>query len=319
MKITPYFLGSGKASQAIKESLKIIELTSPELEIDKMVQIKRNAPFPNTANDEFPVLFIATPHALHSNAILEGERAGFKLIICEKPAAVSKTQIENLKSVKIPVAICHVYRKMWGIQSLKKMVEDKNFGKLITIEGRYWQSSSAVKALAQIKTDSWKNDPELSGEHDVLLDLGTHWADTVTYLAASRIKTIKQWKSFINAEAPHRDTHLHLSIDFENDIKSFGSISKTVHGAGNDFEIHLIGEKKSATWKFSKPDFLEISEGNSTSIIQKSTNDIGSGHWPHHGLGWIEGYVEIIKQALKNGQYPTLHENLSLLDKIIEK
>jgi hypothetical protein len=102
-------------------------------------------------------------------------------------------------------------------------------------------------------------------------------------------------------------------------MKSFGSISKTVHGAGNDFEIHLIGEKKSATWKFSKPDYLEIAVGNSTSIIQKSTTTIGSGHWPHHGLGWIEGYVEIIKEAFKDGQYPTLKENLSLLEHIIEK
>jgi predicted dehydrogenase len=208
---------------------------------------------------------------------------------------------------------------MWGIQFLKKMGEEQEFGRLISIEGRYWQSSSAVKALTQMKTDSWKNNPNLSGDYDVLLDLGTHWADTVTYLASSRIKSVHQWKSFINAEASHRDTHLHLTIDFENQMKSFGSISKTVHGAGNDFEIHLIGEKKSATWKFSKPDYLEISEGNSTSMIQKSTTTIGSGHWPHHGLGWIEGYVEIIKQALKKGQYPTLQENLLLLENILEK
>jgi predicted dehydrogenase len=319
MKISPYFLGSGKASQALKESLKILQLSSTEFQIAEMIQIKRNAPFPNTTNDEFPVLFIANPHALHSDAILEGEKAGFKLIICEKPAAVSKAQIEKLKAIKIPVAICHVYRQMWGIQSLKNMVDSKEFGNLISIEGRYWQSSSAVKALAKVKSDSWKNKPELSGDHDVLLDLGTHWADTVTYLANSRIKNVQQWKSFINSEAPHRDTHLHLTIDFENHLKSFASISKTVHGAGNDFEIHLIGEKKSAAWKFSKPDFLEISEGNSTSIIQKSTSTIGSGHWPHHGLGWIEGYVEIIKQALKKGQYPTLQENLLLLENILEK
>lgn len=319
MKITPYFLGSGKASQAMKESLKIVELTSPEFQLDKMIQLKRDAPFPGVFHEEFPVLFIATPHALHSDAILQGEKAGFKLIICDKPAAVTKAQIKHLSSVKIPVAICHVYRQMWGIQFIKKMIEGQEFGKLISIEGRYWQSSSAAKALTQQTTTSWKNNPDLSGDYDVLLDLGTHWADTVTFLSSCPIKSVHQWKSFVNAEAPHRDTHLHLTIDFENEIRSFGSISKTVHGAGNDFEIHLIGEKKSASWKFSKPDFLEISEGNSTSIIQKKTTDTGSGHWPHHGLGWIEGYVEIIRQSLKGGHYPTLHENLSLLENIIEK
>ncbi len=319
MKISPYFLGSGKASQAMKESLKIVELSSPEHQLDKIIQLKRDAPFPTVFDEEFPVLFIATPHALHSDAILEGEKAGFKLVICDKPAAISKAQIEKLKSIKIPVAICHVYRQMWGIQFLKKMVEAQEFGKIISIEGRYWQSSSAVKALGKVKSDSWKNNPELSGDHDVLLDLGTHWADTVTYLSLSHIKGVQQWKSFVNAEAPHRDTHLHLTIDFENQIRSIGSISKTVHGAGNDFEIHLMGEKKSACWKFLKPDFLEISEGNSTSIIQKNTSTIGSGHWPHHGLGWIEGYVDIIKEAFKKGTYPTLQENLLLLEKIIEK
>lgn len=125
---------------------------------------------------------IATPHALHSKAILEADKSGFKLIVVEKPVAVSLDQVKSLRSVKTPVAVLHGYRQSWGIQTLKKMIDEGSLGDIISIEGKYWQSSSAQKALQGTKSTSWKNDPSLSGEADTLVDLASHWADACRFL-----------------------------------------------------------------------------------------------------------------------------------------
>ena len=150
MKIIPYIIGSGKASQAILESLHVLSLAQSAISIAPHVQVKRGAPLKSylKAGDGIPVLFIANPHALHADAILEGEAAGFQLIISEKPSAVTKEQIEKLRQVKVPVAVCHVYRQTWGIQTLKEMIEKGDFGDLISLEGRYWQSSAAHSMLS---------------------------------------------------------------------------------------------------------------------------------------------------------------------------
>lgn len=316
--ISPYILGSGKASMALLEALRVVELNHPEWVFNAVQKISRDALFPDVSKDKFPLLIIANPHALHAKAILDAERAGFKLIICEKPSVTSLEQIHTLRKVQVPVAVCHVYRQMWGIQTLKEMIFNGEFGDIISIEGRYWQSSAAQKALSAELIPSWKNDILLSGPSDVVFDIGTHWTDAVLFLMDKKPKHISLWRSFANAEAPHRDTHVHLNMEFPNGARAMGSVSKTVHGSPNHFEINVIGTRKYGCWKFLEPDLLEISSGTTKSIMTRNRSDIGSGHWPHHGLGWIEGYVEIIQQALKNGVYPTLQENLDMMELLIK-
>lgn len=316
MRYSPYILGSGKAAQAIIEALKVIEVVHPENSFNSIQKLKRGEGFPDVKNVENALLIIANPHALHADGILKGESAGFKKIITEKPAATSLEQIKTLRSVNIPVGVCHGYRQMWGIQTLKSMIQNGEFGEIISIEGRYWQSSSAQKALSKIKSDSWKNNPEISGPSDVLMDLATHWIDAAIFLAGKNPQNIQLWKSHINAEAPHRDTHVQITMNFPN-TRAMASVSKTIHGSPNHFEINIIGEKKFGTWKFLKQDLIEISEGSTRTFITRSDTKMGSGHWPHHSLGWLEGYVEVIYQYLIDGNYPTLKQNLDMLEIVL--
>lgn len=318
MNITPFILGSGNAATAMIEALRVIEVNHPEITIETLTKLKRNSSFPDVTKIEFPVLFIANPHALHAKAVVEGEAAGFKLIVVEKPVAVNVQQIELLKSVKTPVAVCHGYRMMWGIQTLKEMISKNEFGELISIEGRYWQSSTAEKAVAGKKTDSWKNDPLLSGPGDVIFDLLPHWIDAAVFLAGE-LKELNLWKSFLNAEASHRDSHVHAQMTFHKNVRGLVSVSKTFHGTTNHFEINVLGTKKSATWKFAEADLLEISEGSFRTYLPRKCKESGSGHSPHHGLGWLNGYVETIFQSITKGKYPTLQENLHILEKILAK
>lgn len=326
MAITPLILGSGRAGHAIAKSLAILDGLRPELEIQAPVWLERGVALDvERARHENAVLCISNPHALHAKSILEADQAGFNAILCEKPAGVSMDDCRALRTVTTPTAILHVIRQTWGIQTLKQMLVEGQFGELISIEGRYWQASAAERALqksASASPKGWKNDIALSGEFDTYLDLATHWVDAATFLTGQRPERILGWRSFANAEAPHRDTHVQLNIVYPA-VRGFGSISKTLHGATNQFEISVIGSKMSATWEYLKPDEILIGEGRDRRIVTRKSNDFGSQHPAFHALGWLEGYIDIAARLFdevylgKGSSYPTLASSLDMLEAML--
>lgn len=316
--IQPFILGRGKSGQAIARCLALLR-ESGEFDLGPISWLERGEPLRGVAAGlPYPVLFIANPHGLHAKAILEAERAGFARIFCEKPACAARRDIKALREVKVPVAVFHGYRLQWGPQTLKAMIRAGELGELIAIEGRYWQSSAAERALAGAAPSGWKNDLRLSGPHDVLLDLATHWTDLAIFLMGQRPNTssVRTWKT--NAEARHRDTHVHVALEFSKGRRALGSVSKTAHGAQNELEIHVLGSRKSASWSLLRPDELVVGEGAHKRTVARRGAELGGRLAPFHGLGWLDGYVEIIRRGLsgKSG-YPTLAESLAVLDALL--
>jgi predicted dehydrogenase len=329
MRITPYFLGSGRSANALKKSLSVLAMQYPDWRIDPPVTLARDEPIDKLgkkiSKGSHPILFITNPNALHARAILSGEKAGFHAIVVEKPAVVSLDEIDALSGVELPVAVCHVYRQMWGIQTIKELLDADELGSIISIEGSYWHSSAAKRALQpELKGGSWKNDSELSGDSDALIDTGSHWADAVTFLMGSYPEKSSIWLSYANAEAAHRDTHAHISFSFPGGRAAFGSISKTLHGVNNRFEILVVGTRKSALWNFERPDEILIGEGASRTVRARSDSRLGSQQAPFHGLGWLEGYIEILRQLILSlsGQemqgFPTLKEHLEMMAPLLK-
>lgn len=332
MTITPLIVGSGMAGRAAANAFKFIAGLNPELGILAPQWLKRGSPLARKKSElENPVLVIANPHGLHAQTLLEADTAGFPLVICEKPSCVTLEQMESLKKVKARVAVLHVYRQMWGPQAIKAMLARGEFGELISIEGKYWQSSSAEKALKGQSRDigfnpgsDWKSDPRMTGAFDVIIDIGCHWVDLACYFYGAMPERLHAWKSYKNAQAAHRDTHTHLTLEFANDGRALASVSKTAHGAANDLEITVIGTKKSVTWAFLKPDELLIGEGRERRVVVRRDSELGSQMPPFHGLGWLEGYIEIIHQALreqfkgKKADYPRLAENLRMMELLLQ-
>jgi len=326
--ISPLIVGGGRAGEAIARSLYVVSRLEPRLQMETPVIHKRGAPLVEFAHSKsHPILIVANPHGLHAPTILEGAAAGFRLILAEKPSCVSPDQMKKLREVQTPVAIFHGYRQMWGPQTLKTMLTDGELGELIAIEGRYWQSSAAERALedeTEARLNEWKNDTELSGPYDALLDIGTHWMDMASYLVGKPPSNVEGWLNYANAPAPHRDCHVQVMLGYENGARAMGSISKTVHGATNHFEINVLGTKQSATWKFLTPDEIEIGHGRNRAILARKTSHLGSHQSPFHALGWLEGYTEICHQILNevflglDGTYPSLQENLELMAAIFE-
>jgi len=232
-------------------------------------------------------------------------------------------EVERLREVKIPTAVCHGFRQTWGIQTIKKMLLAGELGQLIALEGRYWQSSAAQKALSPSSQASWKNDNAISGDFDSYLDLGTHWVDSAIFLLGQKPQSTCAWLSYANAEAPHRDNHIHLQMKFPDQVRAMASISKTMHGANNFLEFVVLGKRGSATWNFLKPDEIELGIGSARKTVVRMDSNYGSKQPPFHALGWLEGYIEIVYQSIlgldgKNtSSFPSLPDHLDVLTALL--
>ncbi|MBY0371295.1 hypothetical protein K2X33_11450 [bacterium] len=324
MKEVPSFIvGSGSAARAMSAALGIVQSPQSPVRVLPPRQLKRGETLPPVSSTS--LLIIANPHALHAPMILEAERKGFTHIVCEKPAVISRDAIAALRSVRAEVIVCHGYRQNWGPQRIRQAIARKEIGDLISLEGRYWQSSAAAWAVeGRQKREGWKNHPELSGPFDTLMDLGTHWADLVTFLAGEKPALARTRLSYFNAEAAHRDTHVHLELDFPSGLHAWGSVSKTVHGSGNHLEVVAIGTDGMLKWNFERPDELVQGRGRDVRIFSRSNDEkVASGLPAHHALGWLEGYASLFYEMLlrldgKQGiGAPSLSESLDTADLLL--
>ena len=313
-RIEPLILGSGAAGLALRHALAMY----PDA-VAPAAWLEREAPLPTPADPDRTLLVLANPHALHAPRLLEAAERGYRYAITEKPAAVNLDQVAALADLPVATWVCHGYRMAWGPQELRRAFAEGRFGTLISIEGRYWQSS----ATRPPRPGSWKDVPELSGRFDVLLDLATHWTDLVTFIVGALPDRVQVSRRYVNAAAPHRDTHVQVAMTF-GEASSFGSISKTVHGAGNVLELEMIGERASASWAFAEPDLITWGEGGTRRTEGRTDADLPSRPAPFHGLGWMEGYARVVGEVvahMRDGRpasAPTLAEHLAVVRCLLE-
>ena len=320
--VAPVIVGRGMAGQAILKSIAIVSQTDPDLNILPVRIVQRGeAPGSRLFDRAENVLFIANPSGLHAQCIVEGARSGFAVIAADKPVCVRPEEMPRLRGIQIPVTVFHGYRAMWGTQTIKRMIDSGDLGEVFSFESRYWQSSSAQMALSGApEKRPWKNDLKLNGPSDTLVDLGSHVADICLFLMGEKPLESRCWISYQNSPAPYRDTHVHLLVRFPGSRRAIASISKTVHGATNNFEYTVIGTRGAATWRFLQPDEVELGTGGRTSILRRQGPAESSGSSPFHGLGWLEGYAEITRQTLRRASgldfspVPTLEESLDAME-----
>ncbi len=329
MILSPVILGHGRAGEAIARSFSVVSQLHPELNLEAPQFLERGTEFSQLVRDSggkdrHLILALAQPHALRSRSLIAANEAGIKMIFSEKPLCTDLKDKETLLKISSKVAVFHGYRQMWAIQKMKTLLDAGELGEIISIEGKYWQSSAAQKALdGPSLLPDWKNDISLAGPSDVLLDLGTHWADLMIFLMGDAPIRTKSWLSYTNAEASHRDTHIYLIQEFSKNRKALGSVSKTVHGAKNDLEIFVIGSKRSFSWNFLNPDQIIIGRGREISTLTRTKEVYGTGQSAFHALGWLEGYIEIVKQGLFDftGRptlgYPNLQSSLQVCESLL--
>ena len=131
-------------------------------------------------NPDINAIFICTPNYLNKPLTIQALKAG-KHVFCEKPPAFNSKEVEEIiiaereSGKKIMYGFNHRHHE--SIQYMKKLVESKEYGKVIWMRGRYG------KSVDQSFFDTWRVKKELSGG-GILIDQGIHMLDLFIMLGS---------------------------------------------------------------------------------------------------------------------------------------
>jgi len=225
-------------------------------------------------NPEIDAVFTCTPNYLNKPLTIQSLKAG-KHVFCEKPPGFTAKDIEEIRAVEKESGKVLMYgfnhRHHASIKYMKKLVDDKEFGKILWMRGRYG------KSVDETFYDNWRAKKELAGG-GILIDQGIHMLDlflhlggdfdnvhasvsnlywnlnvednvfatlenTKTGLAASLHSTMTQWRHLVSLEVFLEKGYLVLN-GLKTSSNSYGE------------EILTIAKNRStapaATWKDEK-------------------------------------------------------------------
>ena len=271
-------IGYGKMGQirhqviSAFEDVQVQSIYDPE-KVDTEIEKAQNSD-QIIENPEIDAVFTCTPNYLNKPLTIQSLKAG-KHVFCEKPPGFTAKDIEEIRAVEKESGKVLMYgfnhRHHASIKYMKKLVDDKEFGKILWMRGRYG------KSVDETFYDNWRAKKELAGG-GILIDQGIHMLDlflhlggnfdnvhasvsnlywnlnvednvfatlenTKTGLAASLHSTMTQWRHLVSLEVFLEKGYLVL-----NGLKT----SSNAYGE----EILTIAKNRStapvATWKDEK-------------------------------------------------------------------
>ena len=150
-------------------------------------------------NPEIDAVFTCTPNYLNKPLTIQSLKAG-KHVFCEKPPAFTAKDIEEIRAVEKESGKVLMYgfnhRHHASIKYMKKLVDDKEFGKILWMRGRYG------KSVDETFYDNWRAKKELAGG-GILIDQGIHMLDLFLHLGGN----------FDNIHASVSNLYWNLSVE----------------------------------------------------------------------------------------------------------
>ena len=141
------------------------------------------------ANSDIDAVLIATPHTQHYEQIMQAANSG-KHVFSEKPFTLSGTEakraLEKLAERNLKVGIGHNRRFAPNTMALKSMLDKKELGEIIYVDGMFSAQMSGSK-------DQWR-DSRRESPAGGMTSLGIHVVDMFTHLCGemSRVSARSQ-------------------------------------------------------------------------------------------------------------------------------
>jgi len=179
------------------EDVQVQSIYDPEI-IDTEIEKAQNSD-QIIENPEIDAVFTCTPNYLNKPLTIQSLKAG-KHVFCEKPPAFTAKDIEEIRAVEKESGKVLMYgfnhRHHASIKYMKKLVDDKEFGKILWMRGRYG------KSVDETFYDNWRAKKELAGG-GILIDQGIHMLDLFLHLGGN----------FDNVHASVSNLYWNLSVE----------------------------------------------------------------------------------------------------------
>jgi predicted dehydrogenase len=130
------------------------------------------------SDPDVDIVYVATPNALHKDAVLASARAG-KHVLCEKPLALTLSDAHEMdracRHSRVILRVAFQIRLEKMMRRAREIVASGELGTLRAI--------SFERTASLTQTGAWRNDPRQGG---ALFDVATHLLDLVPWITGLR-------------------------------------------------------------------------------------------------------------------------------------
>lgn len=170
------FAGLREALLAAHEGVELVGFYDPYW-TERHTRLKRYAELDELLQNVDSVI-VSVPPKLAPGYVSSALKAG-RHVFCEKPAAVSVSQLLQVKpflSSSLVLAYGFNHRQHSSIQHMRSVIDSNKLGKILWMRGRYG------KEVDENYSSTWRCDKSLNGG-GILIDQGIHMVDLMSYLA----------------------------------------------------------------------------------------------------------------------------------------
>jgi len=137
------------------------------------------------ADPGIDAVYIATPNALHHEAVIAAARAG-KHVLCEKPLAMkiehAREMVDACRAAGVILRIAHQIRLDEAVGRARDIVQSGRLGRIVAI--------SLERASGQGARKSWRKDFSQSG---TIFDVGVHLLDLIQWITGQRYAEVSAY------------------------------------------------------------------------------------------------------------------------------
>jgi predicted dehydrogenase len=229
------------------------------------------------ADPTIDVVHNCLPNALHAEVTAAALEAG-KHVISEKPLAISQAEAQELQRLAdasgLVNAVCFNYRFYPLVRELRARVDAGTIGSPILVHGAYLQDW-----LLWQRDYNWRVDTARGGRSRAVADIGSHWADLVTYVVGSPVaevlasfgrlhdqrhrpvvatETFKASGSCDELVDVETEDWATLLLRLENGVTAQAVVSQVSAGSKNNLRVQVDGTHAALRWEQERPEELWI-------------------------------------------------------------
>ncbi len=189
---------------------------------------------------EIDVVCICTPSGYHHSSVVATARAG-KHIICEKPLAINKEQLDRVEEecikAGVTVSVISQNRYAKSVRRVKSAIEEGLLGKIVCadIYMKYYRSQEYYDS------GSWRGTKRIDGG-GALMNQGIHGVDLLLYLAGD-IKSVYALSKTLVRNIEVEDT-LSAVVEYKSGATGVIQATTSVY-PGYPRRLDINGEKGS--------------------------------------------------------------------------
>ena len=265
------------------------------------------------------VVHICTPNHTHVDLARAAMEAG-KHVVVEKPVATDRAGavalLEVAQQTRRHAAVALTYRGYPMVRRARELVRGGTLGSLRLVHGTYLQDW-----LADANDYNWRLDSAAGGASRAFADIGTHWFDTVEFIAGARVSAVmadlatllpvrhRPLRSGVAfsvgsgaTEAVQVETEdaATVLLRFADGARGTVIVSQVSPGHKNDLTVHLSGSDRSLGWAQERPERLWVGARDDATVLTRAPSADG---WPvgvpalpsGHPEGWADALRDMLR------------------------